>query len=670
MQKPFTFSLADIQKPQTEVTVKVTGQGATPADQAPQSFSLADIVPKKTADVGGQSVSFPGTMSEGDIQSASQDVYGKPATQTGGGLMRTLETFWKEVNPLTLMQGIGQAVTHPIETGKNVLGAQGALLDKAKASADSGDYVTATRHFLSYLLPLVGPGIDAAADMAAEGDIAGSLGKSAGIGVMNLGPVGISQAQSIRVPLAPKNPNPVVSEAVAFAQREGIPVPPATATGNPVIQGIQKLADNTSLAGSYIAQKAAGAHDDAIASVGQTQAARAYPSAVTPEQAGAGVRDAVRGARDVFAGQADAAYTELRRIEQSATPTTVPTTVQGRVSGGGTINVPQTADVRMAVDIGRQRPALTPLYQQLTREKELTGVMQGAKARALVALDNLMHGDAFAPLSVVDAALSDLKAFARTKDNALRSSGQGAMEFIVRKLDAEVLAAARREGPQAVAALNEGRKATIAKYAADEIFETIKAEPVGAYKQATAYGDSAITQLREVAKLAPAELPKIARAYLDELLSSATAEGGFNKARTLHTAWERLGPETKKLLFSDPAYIKDLDNFFLYAKKAAENPNPSGTAYVGGLLGHIYMFKEPLSGAVYEIAGAGLSKLLHSPKTTRVLLNGLRMPMGNKTGATAAAANLMKVAGEAHVPMGLVADRAPGTPQRPEGQVP
>src|SRR5688500_2667245 len=190
------------------------------------SFSINDIVPERVASVDGQDVRFPGSMSDADIQQASQDVYGAGAHITDGPI-DTLKKFWTEVNPLALMKGIGQAVAHPVDTIKAVGAAQGALFDKAQAAADSGDYVTATRHFINYLLPLVGPGLDESADMAQRGEVFGAAGKAAGIGTMNLGPLGISRAQSIKVPLAPKA-NPVVADAVAFAQREGVPVTPAT----------------------------------------------------------------------------------------------------------------------------------------------------------------------------------------------------------------------------------------------------------------------------------------------------------------------------------------------------------------------------------------------------------------------------------------------------------
>src|SRR5205814_8718588 len=95
--------------------------------------------------------------------------------------------------------------------------------------------------------------------------------------------------------------------------------------------------------------------------------------------------------------------------------------------------------------------------------------------------------------------------------------------------------------------------------------------------------DSAIQHLRRVQEMAPAEIPKIGRAYLEDLLSMATAEGGFDRAARLQAEWQKLGPETKRILFPDLAHRAQLDHFFLLAKRLSDNPNPSGTAVVNNV---------------------------------------------------------------------------------------
>src|SRR5216110_3213852 len=69
-----------------------------------------------------------------------------------------------QINPITAVESVSQAVQHPIDTVKAIGAAQEVPFRKAQASYEAGDYGTAARHFIDYLLPLVGPVLDKAAD--------------------------------------------------------------------------------------------------------------------------------------------------------------------------------------------------------------------------------------------------------------------------------------------------------------------------------------------------------------------------------------------------------------------------------------------------------------------------------------------------------------------------
>jgi hypothetical protein len=202
-------------------------------------------------------------------------------------------------------------------------------------------------------------------------------------------------------------------------------------------------------------------------------------------------------------------------------------------------------------------------------------------------------------------------------------------------------------GNEALALLQEGRAATVAKYDAADVLKALREEPVQAFNQLTWGNDAGIARLREVAKLAPEEMPRIGRAYIDNLLTKATAEGGFSREASMLRDWQTLGPETKKILFKDPIKIRDLDNFFLLAKKAAENPNPSGSGLIATSSGSVgYAFVNPSTGIPMIIGAGALSKLLHSPKAVAALSRGLDPKFNKGLGAAATAANIMKVAGD------------------------
>jgi hypothetical protein len=200
-------------------------------------------------------------------------------------------------------------------------------------------------------------------------------------------------------------------------------------------------------------------------------------------------------------------------------------------------------------------------------------------------------------------------------------------------------------------ALREGRAATIAKYAAKDVLDTLNAEPVRSYGQAVAPRDTGIANLREVVKLAPKSAEQIGRAWIDTALDKATAEGGFQRAQGLWADWERLGPETRKIVFG-PQLTSDLDKFFLLGKKLAEQPNPSGTARMllsvgsGGLL-----FTEPVTGAAVTLGTGALAKAMYSPRMVRALTRGFTMPVKNGPAAVAAATELLSAASSAGVPL-------------------
>lgn len=293
--------------------------------------------------------------------------------------------------------------------------------------------------------------------------------------------------------------------------------------------------------------------------------------------------------------------------------------------------IPRVEEMQaIPVDLRSVRSQIAPMHEALMRERELAPMtIMGDKATALQALDTLMKAPDYAPLETVDKALSDIKRMARGKPGtlpALRTEGQGVAANLVKVLDAQVREAAAAAGPEALEALETGRYATKAKYAVKQVYDAIKDEPVKAFDQSVAGRDTAIEHLRAVAEHAPKELPKIGRAYLDGLLQKATAEGGFAHADKLFADWQKMGPETKQLLFGDSAHLRDLDRFFLLAKQMGKNANPSGTAHAAAMLMQGSQLLNPVHFVGSVLGTAGLSKFLHSTGGTRLLTEGLRLP--------------------------------------------
>ncbi len=548
------------------------------------------------------------------------------------------------LNPVKINEAVQQAFWHPIDTAKGMLSAQDQLRKDGQEAFAKGDHATGTAKMMYWLLPIIGPRLSEAGDMLQQGQTAKGLGAVADVGLQMALPSVASKARVHIKPLA-KAPNPAEAAAVEFGLREGIPVDAGTATGNRFVKGTQRLADESAL-GSITAERAGRAQAEALTATGKRLADRASASPITAEQTGVSVREALDKRIADLDAAADTHYGALRQAEAQSQ-------AQSVAPYAGAPFEP----MKMAVDVRDVKTAMQPIYKQLAREAELVP-LQGGKAKILTTLDTLLNGPDFAPLSVADKALSDLKSMARGADlPALRTREQGISAKAVRELEARVRATAAAEGPHVEQALLAGRAATREKYliadVRDDLLRGTGDEPVRLTKKLIAKDDTAIAKLKALANVAPQELPKIGRAYLDDLLETATADGGFSKAQTILSDWQKLGAETKRLLFRDPDYIRDLDSFFLLAKKIGENPNPSGTALTLIKSGEVgLLFTNPALGVPVTIGSGLLSKMLHSPRVVKALVRGVSSARSGPAGASAAAVtNLIREAREAGLPL-------------------
>jgi len=550
----------------------------------------------------------------------SAEDFTRDAGPQGSAVGRFFSGVGEMLNPVTVAEGLYTAVRHPVDTVSALASAQVNEGRKALQDARSGHVSEAIGHGAAAVLPVLGPMAASIGEQAGTGDIAGAAGKT----IVALAPFAaeaLPAAAGMRAPLA--NANPIAADAVDLALDRNVPVDAGTATGNRFVKAIQHVSDR-SLGGSLVASKAAQAQQEGLATLGEQLAAKGYGTSATLEQAGDAIRGAIQQNIADATKTADAGYSALRRLEAdpaNARPVPMP--------DGSTQLMP------MPVDLRPVKAAAKPLADELMRQGQIAPLM-GDKATAARALDKIVNGPDHAPLSAADAALGDLKTFARADDSTLRSAGQGKIAATVKQLHASVDAEAARVGRSAETALRTGREATKAKYVSNDVLDSLHAEPVKTVQRLTAPKDSAIDQLRAVQKQAPQAMPVIGRAYLDDMLSKATAEGGFGHGQALAAQWEKLGAQTKLALYRDPGYIRDLDRFFNLAKMSAESANPSGTAHTalaavqGG-----WLFTNPITGVPVQLGAAMLSKFLHSSSGVRLLAKGMTIPVKNRAAAAA-----------------------------------
>lgn len=523
----------------------------------------------------------------------------------GSAISRFAANAGEMLNPIAAIKSVGTAVLHPQDAAKAIFDASADQFDQARQMYSQGRYSEAVGH-LGGMIPIIGPAAAAAGEQIGEGDIAGGLGK--GVGLIAPMLVGAAVPKSAKMPAVARNADALSAEAVEFGIQKGVPIDAATATGNRFVKTLQHVSDR-SLGGSLVAGRAAQRQAEGLATIGERLAERAHPAKVGASEAGA---VAQRGVNSVVKEQriaADDAYDTLRAIEAIRDP--------------------------MPVSLAQVKTAIQPVADRLAQKKAVTGALMGKEATAAAKIEALLSGPDAVPLSVADAALSDLKQLARSNHPDLRTVGQGAAARVVTELHRAVDAAAAAGGPDAVAALNAGRVATQAKYGAAAVLRKLEGadrskSPAAAFRNLTSADDLGAKTLRDVLTQTPKAKPVIGRAVLDRLIDHPTA----GAAKT-YADWERLGPDTKRLLF-DADHVKDLDRFFRLRKMMAENPNPSGTAQTmlaagqGGLI-----LTNPLSGIAVQFGGAALSTLLHSKAGAKLLTRGLTIPVRNKAAGSA-----------------------------------
>lgn len=541
--------------------------------------------------------------------------------------------------------GLKQMVTDPLGTVQAVGEAQGRVGVGAAEAFNEGDYLTATRKGINYLIPVLGPAMDASTDKMMQGNIAEGIGEVVTNAALTAAPFG-PRGASTKPPRVAGPANAKDAAAVKFAKQHDIPLDAGTATGSNFVKTVQEKAANT-FGGARTAEAMQGQQADALARVSGELMTDASKTPTTPLAAGEAVRNILTKQIQDLHAKATQAYERLRR-EQQTPPR------PARSARMTALDVSQRTP--LAVDITAAVKELQPLYNQLKREAELGVPMQGAKGRTLVALDGLMNAPNWAPLSVVDAVLSDLKAMARGADMPeLRTSGQATAAQAVQKLDVQVRAAAAKAGPDVLKALEEGRAATKQKYVTADVLDMLSGEPGQVFRQLTQNKDVGLERLKAVQRIAPKELANIGRAFLEDLFQQATNEGGWAHSDKLWADWNKLGSQSKQAMFPKAGQIEALDNFFLLQKRIKEVKNPSGTA-------RMLTATNLLAG----IPGWAMSKMLMTQQGVKWLTDARVVSKSPSPAARAVAVtNITKAAQSAGVPLEAIPALGEETPTRP-----
>lgn len=205
------------------------------------------------------------------------------------------------------------------------------------------------------------------------------------------------------------------------------------------------------------------------------------------------------------------------------------------------------------------------------------------------------------PLQVdIETALADLHALgqaARLEGGQIaRDLGTGLAAKVLKEYRQVVDSAVASANPQLLRVLNNARAMTTKKYQVINLMKDMGVrageragefvyEPAKVFNRLTQPGDAGVALLRRLAAVDRRELPRVGATLLQGLLERSSAKGAeqsFSRAASVLNQWNKIGPETKRVLFGDQL-TRDLDQFFRLGKYLSENPNPSNTGVVYGL---------------------------------------------------------------------------------------
>lgn len=185
---------------------------------------------------------LPPNLSEADfnrvIGSAMEQALGEaentPATPEGSAVSRYASGVGEMLNPITMAQGVYQAVRHPIETVTGQVSAMGDQWSKAKDAAAAGRYTEAAARAVTGSVPIAGPLVASIGEQAGEGDLAGAAGKLTGLAV----PFAAEKALTARTASRAATKAPLLERAATQQVAERVLAP-----GNPAFRGrAQKIA--------------------------------------------------------------------------------------------------------------------------------------------------------------------------------------------------------------------------------------------------------------------------------------------------------------------------------------------------------------------------------------------------------------------------------------------
>ena len=310
--------------------------------------------------------------------------------------------------------GLINSVAHPIDTIKGIGAAQDAVRQKMVDSAKSGDYVTATRHLVNYLIPILGPGLDESGDLAQKGEWGRATGQTLGTAIQIAAPEVLPEVVP-KIPLSPRvqpriSLNPIEQASQNYLESNGIDTSLSMKTGSKTARNLEGSVQND-IGGAGYAQDARNATKQQVQSLANQEMDQVYPGSVNPTEAGAAVLNKGKAAIRQLDLTADQNYKQAWQIENDpANMRKVPKQVRTQ-NGWETVDDPATGQPVMEnmpapFDMRPMKMALRPVAERYARTMPPT---QRNMSLGLSTMKDIIAGPDFKPISQAEADLGLLK---------------------------------------------------------------------------------------------------------------------------------------------------------------------------------------------------------------------------------------------------------------------
>jgi hypothetical protein len=537
----------------------------------------------------------------------------------------------------TLEGGLQGGVLHVLGPGNRLVRFVGnAAVTYANAIAHGADKATAFEN---------------AATMGAVGAIPGNA-PGGGLGFRGTAkniPWNIVEGARGALPAFPSKLDPVKQQAIDYLGEEGVPLTAADVTGNRYLRAMEASTAHMPI-GAEAAEEYRGApRGQAMADLSGRLAEQVYPSPVTPHEAGGEMalaldkniadlnkqeQEAYKGA---WEGAGDPQYTRKVQVGTEQKPVL---DSEGKPTGDtqpgpvyGYVNMP--VDVRWMKQIARD---------QIDKFKYSLSRTERAQSNAYNVYRQILSGPDHISAEQGEEALKGLKTEVRGAASPnLRNVAQGQAAALIPRLQDDIESAVNETGPDAVEALRNGRDFHRQKMEIADVAKKLREEPVQAFGQLSMGRDAGVEYLNQIAKQAPDIMPRLGRAWLDDVFDQATREGGWQRAAGILRKWQTLGHQTKALMFPEPSLRIALDRFFLGGKLLGGEINPSGTALVRGA-------QEATQNPLKLLQGYIGSKLLFSPRGIKLLTGIAQDPPRTPAAIARVRAQAKEIAGAPNEP--------------------